>query len=222
MGPAGSGKSLMAAQVTFAAASRGEPAAIFVFDEALGTFFAGTAGIGLDMAPLVEAGRVMVKQVNPAELSPGQFVHAVRAAVETAGVRVVVIDSLNGYLNAMPEERLLTTHLHELFTYLRQRGVLTLAVVTQHGLIGSMEIPIEISYLADTVVLLRYFEAQGAIRRALSVMKRRAAAHEMMIRELSVSASGLSIGEPLRAFRGVLTGVPLYDGSAVEPGTRPA
>jgi circadian clock protein KaiC len=217
MGPAGSGKSLMAAHIAFAAAARGEPAAFFLFDEGVGTFLAGTAGIGLDMGPLIGAGRITVTQINPAELSPGQFVHLVRNAVEEIGVRVVVIDSLNGYMNAMPEERLLTTHLHELFTYLRQHGILTLALMAQHGLIGAMQIPIDISYLADSVILLRYFEAQGAIRKAVSVMKRRAGGHEPTIREFSLSASGIRVGEPLREFRGVLTGLPFYEGPASAP-----
>jgi circadian clock protein KaiC len=214
MGPAGCGKSLMAAQIAFAAASRGEPAAFFLFDEGIGTFRLGTAGIGLDMGPLIASDRLTVTQVNPAELSPGQFVHLVRHEVETRGARVVVIDSLNGYVNAMPEERLLTTHLHELFSYLRQCGVLALSVMTQHGLIGPMRITIDVSYLADCVVLLRYFEARGSIRKAVSVMKRRAGGHEKTIRELSLSASGIHVGEPLQAFRGVLTGVPAYDGTA--------
>jgi circadian clock protein KaiC len=215
MGPAGSGKSLMAAQVASAAAARGEGVAFFLFDEGIGTFLAGTAGIGLDMRPLIETGRITVKQVNPAELSPGQFVHLVRHAVEKAGVGVVVIDSLNGYLNAMPEERLLTTHLHELFAYLGQHGILTLTVMAQHGLIGRTQIPLDISYLADTVVLFRYFEAQGAVRKAISVMKRRAGSHEPTIREFGISASGIGIGEPLREFRGILTGVPVYEGPAM-------
>ena len=215
VGPAGAGKSLMAAQIAFTTASRGEAAAFFLFDEGVGTFLAGTTGIGFDIEPLIDAGRLTVEQVNPAEQSPGQFVHLVREAVEDRGVRVVVIDSLNGYVNAMPEERFLTVHLHELFTYLRQRGVLTLAVMTQHGLIGSMQSQVDISYLADSVILLRYFEAQGAIRKAISVVKRRAGRHEATIREFSVGASGIRVGAPLRDFRGVLTGVPLYEGPSI-------
>jgi circadian clock protein KaiC len=215
MGPAGSGKSLMAAQVASAAAARGEGIAFFLFDEGIGTFLAGTAGIGLDMRPFIETGRVIVKQIDPAELSPGQFVHLVRHAVEKVGVGVVVIDSLNGYLNAMPEERLLTTHLHELFAYLGQHGILTLTVMAQHGLIGNTQVPLDITYLADTVVLLRYFEAHGAVRKAISVMKRRAGSHESTIREFRISASGIDVGEPLREFRGILTGVPVYEGPAM-------
>jgi circadian clock protein KaiC len=216
-GPAGTGKTLMAAQIASAAAARGEPATFFLFDEGIGTFLAGTAGIGLNFGPLIDAGRITVQAINPAELSPGQFVHLVRDAVEYRGVRVVVIDSLNGYMNAMPEERFLTAHLHELFTYLRQRGVLTLAVMTQHGLIGAMHNQVDISYLADSVILVRYFEAQGAIRKAISVMKRRAGGHEATIREFSIGASGIRVGAPLRDFRGVLTGVPLYEGPPIAP-----
>jgi circadian clock protein KaiC len=217
VGPAGAGKSLMAAQIAFTAASRGEPAAFFLFDEGVGTFVAGTTGIGLDIEPLIDAGRITVEQVNPAELSPGQFVHLVRDAVEGRGVRAVVMDSLNGYVNAMPEERFLTAHLHELFTYLRQRGVLTLAVMAQHGLIGATQNQVDISYLADSVILVRYFEAEGAIRKAISVMKRRAGGHEATIREFSIGASGIRVGAPLRDFRGVLTGVPLYEGPPIAP-----
>jgi circadian clock protein KaiC len=153
---------------------------------------------------------VTIQPITPAELSPGQFVHAVRHAVERRRVRVVVIDSLNGYANSMPEERLLTTHLHELFAYLRQSGVLTLAVMTQHGLIGSMLTAVDVSYLADTVVLLRYFEASGAVLKAISMMKKRASKHEATIRELSIDDHGIHVGSPLHDFRGVLTGVPDY------------
>ena len=212
LGPAGSGKSLVAAQIAVAAARRGETVAVFLFDEGMETFLRGTQGIGVDVPALVDRGRVLLRQINPAELSPGQFVHVVREVVEEHGVSVVVIDTLNGYMNAMPEERLLTTHLHELFSYLRQCGVLTLAVMTQHGLIGSMQVSVDVSYLADTVVLLRYFEAEGAVLKAISVMKRRAAQHESTIRELKIDRAGIHVGEPLRRFRGVLTGVPDWVG----------
>jgi circadian clock protein KaiC len=210
LGPAGSGKSLVAAQVAAAAASRGESVAFFLFAEGLGTFLRGTAGIGIELRGHLDAGRVTIQPINPAELSPGQFVHAVRTAVERRRVRVVVIDSLNGYTNSMPEERLLTTHLHELFAYLRQSGVLTLAVMTQHGLIGSMLTAVDVSYLADTVVLLRYFEASGEVLKAISMMKKRASKHEATIRELSIDDHGIHVGSPLHDFRGILTGVPDY------------
>jgi circadian clock protein KaiC len=210
LGPAGSGKSLVAAQVAAVAASCRESVAFFLFDEGLSTFLRGTAGIGIDLRGHIDAGRVTIQPINPAELSPGQFVHTVRDAVERRRVRVVVIDSLNGYMNSMPEERLLTTHLHELFAYLRQSGVITLAVMTQHGLIGSMLTNVDVSDLADTVVLLRYFEARGAVLKAISMMKKRASKHEATIRELSIDDRGIHVGSPLHDFRGILTGVPDY------------
>lgn len=218
LGPAGSGKSLVAAQVSVAAARRGESVAFYLFDEGLGTFLRGTAGIGIDLRAHIDAGRVTIQPINPAELSPGQFVHVVRDAVERRRVSVVVIDSLNGYMNAMPEERLLTTHLHELFAYLRRSGVLTLAVMTQHGLVGNIQTTVDVSYLADTVVLLRYFEAQGAVRKAISMMKKRASKHEATIRELSIDDRGIHVGGPLHDFRGILTGVPDYIGGTPAQG----
>ena len=218
LGPAGSGKSLVAAQVAGAAARRGESIAFYLFDEGLDTFLRGTAGIGVDLRDHIDAGRVTIQPINPAELSPGRFVHAVRDAVERRRVSVVVIDSLNGYMNAMPDERLLTTHLHELFAYLRRSGVLTLAVMTQHGLVGSMQTAVDVSYLADTVVLLRYFEARGAVRKAISMMKKRASKHEAMIRELSIDDRGIHVGNPLHDFRGILMGVPDFVGGTLAQG----
>jgi circadian clock protein KaiC len=212
LGPAGCGKSLVAARIATHAAEQGQNAAFFLFDEGLETFLRGTAGIGVDVRRHIDAGRVTAQQINPAELSPGQFVHVVREAVEKRQAKVIVIDTLNGYMNAMPEERLLMTHLHELFSYLRQCGVLTLSVMSQHGLIGRMEGTLDVSYLADTVVLLRYFEARGAVRKAISVMKKRAGKHEPTIRELRVDDTGIHVGEPLSEFRGVLTGIPDYVG----------
>jgi circadian clock protein KaiC len=208
MGPAGSGKSSIATQYVVAAAARGEKAAVFAFDESLGTLLARSAGLGMGLRAHLDAGRVRVQQVDPAELSPGEFAHAVRSAVEQGGARVVVIDSLNGYLNAMPEERFLTIQLHELLTYLGQQGVVTLLVVAQHGLFGNMQAPVDTSYLADAVVLLRYFEAQGRIRRAISVVKKRSGAHEETLRELRMGPAGLIVGEPLEGFQGILTGTP--------------
>jgi circadian clock protein KaiC len=213
MGPAGSGKSLLASHFVHEAASRGDRATVFLFDEGMGTYFAGTSGVGLDMKRLVDAGRLVVQQVDPAELSPGEFVARVRESVECHHARVVMIDSLNGYLNAMPDERLLSLHLHELFSYLRQRGVLTISVMSQHGMLGQMVAPFDVSYLADAVILLRFFEASGAIRKAISMVKRRAGAHESTIRELRIASSGITVGEPLTGFRGILTGVPQFDAS---------
>lgn len=213
MGPAGSGKSLLASHFVHQAASRGDRAAIFIFDEGTDTFFAGTSGVGLDMEGLVRAGRLSVQQVDPAELSPGEFVARVRDNVERDNARIVLIDSLNGYLNAMPEERLLTLHLHELFSYLRQRGVLTINVMSQHGMVGQMLTPIDVSYLADAVILLRFFEAHGSIHKAISMVKRRAGSHERSIRELRITNTGVTVGEPLTNFRGILTGVPQFEPS---------
>ena len=211
MGPAGSGKSLLASHFVHEAVSRGERAAVFIFDEGTGTYFAGTSGVGLDMERLMNAGRLIVQQVDPAELSPGEFVARVRESVERNAARLVMIDSLNGFLNAMPEERLLSLQLHELFSYLRQRGVVTISVMSQHGLVGRMHTPIDVSYLADAVILLRFFETQGAIRKAISMVKRRAGPHESTIRELRIAKTGIAVGEPLTSFRGILSEVPQFD-----------
>jgi circadian clock protein KaiC len=213
LGPAGSGKTLLAAHFAVEAGRTGHAAALFAFDEGRGTLMAGARGIGLDLQGQVDAGLATVQQIDPAEVSPGEFVSLVRAAVERRGARVVVIDSLNGYVNAMPEERSLTAHLHELATYLRQRGVVTIILMAQHGLIGAMQSSVDVSYLADSVVLTRFFEAQGSVRKAISVVKKRASGHEDTIREFRITAGGIRIGEPLQSFRGILTGVPEYDPS---------
>jgi circadian clock protein KaiC len=213
MGPAGVGKSLVVANYVAAIAKRGKRVAIFAFDEDPQTLLAGTQGIGLSFAAAIEAGSITIRSPNPAELSPGEFVGYVRTAVEGEGARLVVIDSLNGYLSSMPEERLLDSHLHELFSYLRQHGVLTLTTMAQHGVLGSMQTMVDVSYLADTVVLLRYFEFRGAIRRAISVLKRRAGDHEKTIRELTISATGLHVGDPLDGLHGVLSGIPQIVGT---------
>ncbi len=211
MGPAGSGKSSIAVQYAVAAAARGERAAIFTFDESVATLQARSAGLGMDLKGHMDAGRVGVQQVDPGELSPGEFADAVRRAVERDGARVVVIDSLNGYLQAMPEERFLTIQLHELLTYLGQQGVVTLLVVAQHGLLGTgMQTPVDASYLADAVILLRYFEAGGRLRRAISVVKKRSGPHEATLREMALGPTGLWVGEPLTDFHGVLTGTPTF------------
>jgi circadian clock protein KaiC len=215
MGPAGSGKSSMGAQFAAAAAGRGEFVAAFIFDEGIDTYLNRSSGLGTQLRASVEAGHVSVQQVDPAELSPGELAHRVRQAVERDGARTVIIDSLNGYLQAMPDERFLTVQMHELLTYLNQQGVVTLMVVSQHGFLGAaMGTPVDVSYLADTVVLLRYFEAGGAVRRAVSVIKKRTGMHEDTIRELRLSPQGIKVGEPLGAFHGVLTGVPTYMGTA--------
>jgi circadian clock protein KaiC len=211
MGPAGSGKSSIAVHYTVAAAQRGEHAVLFTFDESRATLMARAAGMGMDLAPLQDKGLLRIQQVDPAELSPGELTHQILHAVDRDGARVVVIDSLNGYLNAMPEERFLTIHLHELLTYLGQKGVVTFLVVAQHGLLGSaMQAPVDASYLADTVILLRYFEAAGRLRRAISVIKKRSGAHEDTLREFRLSAKGLWVGDPLEDFHGVMAGIPTF------------
>jgi circadian clock protein KaiC len=217
LGPAGCGKSTMALQYARAAAARGERAAVFAFDERLETILERTAGLGMDLSGDVESGRIGVQTVDAAELSPGELAHRVRAAVEGSegvpGARVVIIDSLNGYLQAMPEERFLVVQLHELLTYLGHHGVVTLLVVAQYGLFGSMQTPVDTTYLADTVVLFRYFEAMGAVRQAISVVKKRSGRHERTIRELRLDSSGMTLGEPLVEFQGVLSGTPTYLGT---------
>ena len=210
MGPAGSGKSSLATQYVAAAAARGECAAVFIFDESRGTLLTRSAGLGIDLQPHVDRGTITIQQVDPAELSPGEFVHAVRREVEERKCRIVVIDSLNGYLNAMPEERFLIIQLHELLTFLGQHGVTAVLVVAQHGLMGTgMQAPVDVSYLADSVILTRYFELDGAVKKAISVVKKRSGAHEDSIRELRMGAGGLTLSEPLQKLRGVMTGVPV-------------
>ena len=210
MGPAGSGKSSIATQYAVAAARRGENVAYFTFDEGLDILKARASSLGMELDEHIDNKRIAVKQIDPAELSPGEFSAVVRKAVEQTSARVVVIDSLNGFLQSMPEERFLTVQLHELLTFLRQRGVLTLLLMAQHGFLGRMEVPADVSYLADTVMLTRYFEASGRVRKALSVVKKRSGMHEDTIRELVVTSSGLVVGAPLSGFQGVLTGVPQY------------
>jgi len=213
LGPAGCGKSTLAAQFAAAGAKRGERTAAFIFDELRETFLGRAAGIGSDITKFVKKNLITIQQVDPAELSPGEFAAAIRRAVDVEGARLIIIDSLNGYLNAMPEERFLSVQMHELLTYLNQQGVVTMLVMAQHGFLGSSMIsPVDVSYLADTVLMLRYFEAQGAIHRAISVVKKRTGQHEPTIRELDISRKGLRVGEPLSEFRGVLTGVPTYEG----------
>jgi circadian clock protein KaiC len=211
LGPAGSGKSSIAAQYAAAAAERGERAASFIFDEGANTYLTRAAGLGRDMRQQVEGGHMTLQQIDPAELSPGEFAHFVRRAVDVDGARVVVIDSLNGYLQAMPDERFLTVQMHELLMYLNQQGVVTILVMAQHGFLGSqMGTPVDVSYLADSVLMLRFFEARGEVRRAISVVKKRAGYHEKAIREMRMSSQGISVGEPLKDFHGVLTGAPSY------------
>lgn len=213
MGPAGSGKSAMATQYAVAAAQRGERSAMYVFDEALDTAVERSKGLGIGLEELIQRQLILARQVDPAELSAGEFSHAVRQAVEVDKVSLVVIDSLTGYLNAMPSERFLTLHLHELLRYLGQRGVTTLLLLTQHGVIGDhRQAAIDTSYLADSVVLLRYFEAFGEVRQAVSVIKKRTGWHERSIRELKLD-HGINVGAPILDFHGVLSGTPDFVGN---------
>jgi circadian clock protein KaiC len=214
IGGAGVGKSSVALTYAIAAARRGETVGVFAFDEGLGTVFARAAGLGMPLQVHVDSGEIRVQQIDPAEMSPGEFAHRVRHGVENDGLRVVIIDSLNGYMNAMPEERFLVLQMHELLSTLSQLGVVTILVLAQHGLMGPMQTPLDISYLSDAVLMLRYFEAEGRVRRAISVVKKRSSAHEDAIREFRLTAEGVKVGPPLTQFQGILSGVPNYRGGA--------
>lgn len=215
IGGAGVGKSSIALTCGMAAAARGEKVGIFAFDEGLGTVFARATGLGMPLQKHVGSGNVCVQQIDPAELSPGEFAHIVRLSVQRDGVRVVIIDSLNGYMNAMPEERFLVLQMHELLSTLNQLGVITILILAQHGLMGPMQTPLDISYLSDAVVMLRYFEAEGRVRRAISVVKKRSGLHEDAIREFRLTPEGVKVGPPLTQFHGILSGVPTYSGGAI-------
>jgi circadian clock protein KaiC len=213
LGPSGTGKSTFTLQFIMAAVARGEKAALFVFDEELGLLFDRTKAMGIDLELMRDQGNLLIEQVDAAELSPGEFAHRVRNRVGRLGVKTVVIDSLNGYQAAMPEENALILHVHELLQYLNRQGAATFLTVAQHGLVGDMVSPVDVTYLADTVILLRYFETSGSIRRAVSVIKKRTGFHEDTIREFRIGNKGLQIGEALIDFQGVLRGVPVFTGS---------
>lgn len=212
IGPAGTGKSTLAMQVAWAAAGRGEKVVIFSFDENLRTLQTRLSAIGLSIDEHLASGRIMVQQVDPAELPPGQFSNIVKESVVNDGARMVLIDSLNGYLNAMPDERFLSLQLHELLTFLSQLGVVSILTVAQHGLVGTMHSPVDVTYLADTVVVLRYFESEGCVKKAIAVVKKRSGLHEDAIREFKIDHGGLRVGQPLTEFRGILTGTPSFRG----------
>jgi circadian clock protein KaiC len=221
LGPAGTGKSSCAALYAISAAKRGERAAIFTFDESVDTLLERAHGLGMDLATHVESGRIAIKKIDPGEVSPGEFAHMVREASkdrdEEGRLSLVVIDSLNGYLASMPEERFLTMQLHELLSYLSASGIVTFLVVTQHGMLGStMSSPVDASYLADAVILFRYFEANGEIRQAISIVKKRSGGHERTIREFSMRGGRIAVGEPLREFQGILSGIPTYLGAPAQ------
>jgi circadian clock protein KaiC len=206
-GPAGAGKSILSARFAMTAVEHGHKCAFFVFDEERHTLLSTTTGLNIPLADAIEQGTATLRAINPAELSPGEFVHLVRRAVEKDGATFVVIDSLNGYLAAMPEENLLGSHLREIFSYLRQRGALTLVTMALHGIIGTMQTNFDVSYLADSVVLLRFYEHEAALRRAISVVKRRGHEHDTSVREMRIGGGNIEI-VPLVGLHGVLTGVP--------------
>jgi len=208
LGPAGTGKSLLTLSFAVQAIERGESAAMFIFDEELGLLFERAKGLGLDLASLKDSGRLIIEQVDAAELAPGEFAQRVRTCVQELQARTVVVDSLNGYQAAMPEEKQLILHMHELLQFLNRQGATTFLTVAQHGLVGDMRAPVDVTYLADTVILLRYFEAMGRVRRAISVIKKRTSAHEDTIREYRIGKGGVTLGPALTNFQGVLRGVP--------------
>ena len=217
LGPAGSGKSSIALSYAVTSARAGDFVSVFLFEELSNLACKRAAGLGLDPRPLIEAGRIHLEQIDPAELSPGAFIQHVRDTVEKRHARVVVIDSLNGFMNAMPGEAHLALQMHELLAFLNYRGVVSILVLSQAGLMGSMmQQPVDLSYLADNVMLFRYFEAMGRVRKALSIVKKRSGPHEDTIRELSMNAGGIMIGDALTGFRGVLTGVPTFTGRGQE------
>jgi circadian clock protein KaiC len=220
LGPAGAGKSILALTFVMSAAKRGECSALFVFDEEQGLLLDRAKGLGIDLQALVDNGSLIIEQVDAAELTPGEFTERVRRAIEKKKAKTVVIDSLNGYQSAMPEERQLILHMHELLQYCNRNGTTTFLTVAQHGLMGDMKSPIDLTYLADTVILLRYFEAFGRVRRAVSVVKKRTSAHEDTIREYRIGAGGVTLGEPLTNFHGVLRGVPTIVGEPAAKGQR--
>jgi circadian clock protein KaiC len=213
MGPAGAGKTVLATQYACAAAERGDHVAFFLFDERLGTFIDRSTRLGMQVDKHIDQGLMVVRQIDPAEISPGEFAHLVVDATTQHSTEFVVIDSLNGYMTAMPDERLLDIRLHELLSYLAQRGVTTLLTLAQHGVFSSVSgSQAEVSYLADTLLMLRFFEAHGEVRKAISVLKKRSGGHELTIREFQITDQGVRVGSPLREFQGVLTGVPEFIG----------
>ncbi len=215
IGSAGTGKSTLATQFVVAAAERGQKSAMFVFDENPATLINRCNCLDIKLESCIASGDVVLTQIDPAELSPGEFAAKVQHAAEVSGASLIVIDSLNGYLNAMPEERFLTAQLHEMLMYLGHRNVAVIVIGAHQGLIGTqMSMPIDASYLSDTVILLRFFESAGEVRQAISVVKKRNGAHERTIREFDLKHGGIRVGKVLRDFRGVLTGVPIYEGKS--------
>ncbi|MET4317010.1 ATPase domain-containing protein [Bradyrhizobium sp. RT6a] len=218
LGAAGVGKSSLALTYAIAAADRGEHTVFFAFDEGRGTVEARARTLGLPLESHLQSGLIRFKQIDPAEMSPGEFAANVRNSVEKDNARIVIIDSLNGYLNAMPDERFLILQMHELLSYLGQKGVLTVLILAQHGLVGPMETALDISYLSDAVLMLRYFEVGGTVRRALSVVKKRSGNHENSIREFRLGSAGITVGPPLTGFSGIFSGNPRYSGTEMPEG----
>ncbi len=212
IGPSGTGKSTLGLRYAFAALEKGEQVLVISFDETRAIFSRRATGLGMDTSKFEELGQFTYRQVDPAELSPGELTGIIRDQVENHGVTVVVLDSLSGYQQAMPEENFLLLQMHEILTYLNQQNVLTFLILTQAGMIGQMQNPLDLTYLSDSVLLLRYFEAEGEIKRALSVIKKRTGEHETSIREFRIAPGGVEVGPQLEGFRGVLTGTPAYEG----------
>jgi circadian clock protein KaiC len=207
MGPAGVGKSSLALQFASTAARAGERVVFFIFEEHRTVFMKRAASLGFELRPLIESGRFMVQQVDPAEMSAGEFAYTVRTVVEKEEGSIIIIDSLNGYFNAMPEEQFLTLHLHELLSYLNDAAVTTILIVSQHGALGQVSSPVDVSYLADAVILLRYYEIRGAFRRAISMLKKRTSAHEQSVRDYQLTSQGVRVGAVIEEFRGILSGM---------------
>ncbi|MDB6057899.1 MAG: putative circadian clock protein KaiC [Verrucomicrobiales bacterium] len=214
MGPPGTGKSTLTIRQAFVAGQRGEHVNFYLFDETIATFVGRSAALGMDLEPFVAKGLIKIEQIDPAEILPGELMHRIRQAVTEEKTRMVVIDSINGYLNAMPDERYLSMQLHELLAYLNQQGVISMLVLAQQGALGAMQSVVDLTYLADTVVVLRYFEAGGQVKQAISVLKKRSGEHERNIRELKITKEGIMVGEPLNEFHGILTGVPTFVGTS--------
>jgi circadian clock protein KaiC len=222
MGPAGSGKSTLAMLFAYAAADRGQVVQYYAFDESTQLMRDRAREMGIDFDPHIEAGRIHLARIDPAQIPPGELADDIVRKVEGGQVEVIVLDSLNGYVNAMPSDEFLYLHLHELLTYLNQQGVLTLMILAQHGLVGPMGAPVDVSYLADSVILTRFFEARGAVHKAISVIKKRSGVHETTLRELMLTERGIQLGKPLVDFEGVLTGVPRQLGGTAAPAGRSA